>query len=73
MDNIYVAQKQPPPVAGYGKVLFTYSEFAKEARQTREPLRIIVKSKHLSRLAKDDGIATETLTEFDEYTLASTR
>lgn len=73
MDNIYVAQKQPPPVAGYGKVLFTFSEFAKEAEQTRQPLRIIVKTKNLSRLVKDDGIATKTLTEFGEYALVTTR
>ena len=73
MDNIYVAQKQPPPVAGYGKVLFTFSEFAKEAQQTQQPLRIIVKTKNLSRLAKDDGIANKTLTEFGEYTLVTTQ
>ena len=73
MDNIYVAQKQPPPGAGYGKVLFTFSEFAKEAQQTQQPLRIIVKTKNLSRLAKDDGIATKTLTEFGEYTLVTTQ
>jgi hypothetical protein len=30
MQNIYVAQKQPAPVPGYGPVLFTYKEFAKE-------------------------------------------
>lgn len=73
MNNIYIAQKQPPPVAGYGKVLFTYSEFAKEAQQTREPLRIIVKTRNLSRLTNDDGIATKTLTEFGEYALVTTR
>lgn len=73
MDNIYVAQKQPPPVAGYGQVLFTFSEFAKVAQQTQQPLRIIVKTKNLSRLAKDDGIATKTLTEFGEYALVTTR
>lgn len=71
MDNIYVAQKQPAPVAGYGRVLLTYSEFAQEAQQAREPLRIIVKTRNLSALTKDCGIATKTLTEFGEYTLAT--
>ncbi|MGH7816678.1 MAG: hypothetical protein ACREOR_04760, partial [Candidatus Binatia bacterium] len=73
MDNIYVAQKRPRPMAGYGKVLFTFSEFANEAQQTQQPLRIIVKTKNLSRLAKDDGVATKTLTEFGEYALVTTR
>ncbi|MBM2802855.1 MAG: 2 protein [Deltaproteobacteria bacterium] len=72
MDNIYVAQKQPPPVAGYGKVLFTFSEFAQAAQQTKQPLRIIVKTKNLNRLW-EDGIATKTLTEFGEYALVTTR
>jgi len=73
MDNMYVAQKQPAPGAGCGQVLFTYKEFAKEAQQTQQPLRIIVKKRHLSRLEKVDGIATKTLTEFGEYALATTK
>jgi len=73
MDNIYVAQKRPPPAAGYGKVLFTFSEFAKAAQKTQQSLRIIVKTKHLTRLAQDLGIPTKTLTEFGEYALVTTR
>ncbi len=71
MDNIYVAEKRPLSAAGYGQVLFTYEEFAKAAQDTTEPLRIIVKKKYLSRLAKIDRVVTRTLAEFGEYTLAT--
>jgi 4-amino-4-deoxy-L-arabinose transferase-like glycosyltransferase len=73
MNNIYVAQKQPAPAAGYGKVLFTFSEFANAAQQTKLPLRIIVKTKTLDRLAKDNAFVIKTLTEFGEYSLVTTR
>ena len=73
MDNMYVAKKQPAPAPGYGQVLFTYEEFAKAARETTEPLRIIVKKRHVSRLENIDGLSTRTLTEFGEYTLATTQ
>ena len=73
MDNIYVAQKQPPPALGYGQVLFTFREFAQAARQTKQPLRIIVKTKTLDRLAKDNALVIKTLTEFGEYSLVTTQ
>jgi 4-amino-4-deoxy-L-arabinose transferase-like glycosyltransferase len=71
MDNIYIAQKQPAPVAGYGQVLFTYSEFAQATQQPQQPLRIIVKTKNLNRLWTEDGIATKTLTEYGGYSLVT--
>jgi len=72
MDNIYIAQKQPAPAAGYGQVLYTYSEFAQATQQSQHPLRIIVKTKNLHRLWSHDGIATKTLTEYGEYSLVTT-
>ena len=73
MDNIYVAQKQPPPALGYGQVLFTFREFAQAARQTKLPLRIIVKTNSLDRLAKNVALDIKTLTVFGEYSLVTTQ
>jgi len=73
MENIYVAQKRPPPVAGYSQILFTFHEFAQAAQQTKQPLRVIVKTKNLNRLAKDNALVIKTLTEFGEYSLVTTR
>ena len=73
MDNIYVAQKQPPPAAGYGKVLFTFAEFAQATRQTSQPLKIIIKTRSLDQLSSKDNVTTKTLAEFDDYSLVTTR
>jgi hypothetical protein len=42
------------------------SEFAQVAQQTKQLLRIIVKTNNLKRLSEEDGIATKTLAEFGE-------
>jgi len=71
MDNIYIAQKQPPPVAGYGQVLFTFAEFAQATRQAGQPLKIIVKTRSLKQLRDTHNIVTNTLAEFDDYSLVT--
>jgi hypothetical protein len=71
MDNIYIAQKQPPPVAGYGQVLFTFAEFAQATRQAGQPLKIIVKTRSLKQLRDTHNVVTNTLAEFDDYSLVT--
>jgi 4-amino-4-deoxy-L-arabinose transferase-like glycosyltransferase len=73
MDNIYVAQKQPPPAAGYGQVLFTFAEFAQATRQAGQPLKIIIKTRNLNQLSNQDNVATRTLAEFAGYSLVTPR
>jgi hypothetical protein len=74
MDNIYVAQKQPPPAAGYGPVLLTFDEFTSEWQESKQPLLVFIKNKNISRLTKGGRTApTKTLTKTDEYSLVTNR
>lgn len=50
MGSVYVAEKQPPPAAGYGKVLFTFDEFFKEWKGTDRRLLVFIKQKNLKQL-----------------------
>lgn len=73
MRNIYVAQKQPPPAAGYGPVLFTFDEFTKEWKESKQPLLVFIKDKNISRLAEPGAVTTKTLTKTDGYSLVTNR
>jgi len=73
MRNIYVAQKQPPPDAGNGPVLFTFDEFTKEWKESKQPLLVFIKYKNISRLAESGAVTTKTLTKTDGYSLVTHR
>lgn len=73
MHNIYVAEKQPPPATGYGPVLFTFDEFTKEWKESKQPLLVFIKDKNISRLAESGAAPTKTLTKTDEYSIVTNR
>jgi 4-amino-4-deoxy-L-arabinose transferase-like glycosyltransferase len=73
MHNIYVAQKQPPPAAGYGPVLLTFDEFTNEWQKSKQPLLVFIKNKNISRLTEAGTAPTKTLTKTDEYSLVTNR
>jgi hypothetical protein len=73
MHNIYVAQKQPPPAAGYGRVLLTFDEFTNEWQKSKQPLLVFIKNKNISRLTEGGTAPTKTLTKTDEYSLVTNR
>ncbi|OGQ81108.1 MAG: hypothetical protein A3F90_03945 [Deltaproteobacteria bacterium RIFCSPLOWO2_12_FULL_60_19] len=50
MGSVYVAEEQPPPAAGYGKVLFTFDEFFKEWKGSDRRLLVFIKQKNLKQL-----------------------
>jgi hypothetical protein len=71
MQNIYVAQKQPAPAPGFGPVLFTYKEFAKEWNDGKQPLLIFLKQKHTPLLLRQGGDIPRELTRVGEFVLVS--
>ncbi len=73
MGSVYVAEKRPAPVPGYGRVLFSYEEFAAEWKTAAQPLRILLKERNLPRLTRDLGEAPKTLMKFDDTVLVSNR
>jgi 4-amino-4-deoxy-L-arabinose transferase-like glycosyltransferase len=68
MGSVYVAEKQPPPAAGYGKVLFTFDEFFNEWKGSDRRLLVFVKQKNLAQL----GTAT-VLDQVGEIAVAANR
>jgi 4-amino-4-deoxy-L-arabinose transferase-like glycosyltransferase len=64
MGSFYVAEKKPPPAPGYGQVVFTPDEFAKEWSSRK--LLVFIKERRLSDLRdakvllRYDGIALAT-------------
>ncbi len=73
MQNIYVAQKQPAPAPGFGPVLFTFEEFAKEWKAAKEPLLVFLKQRQRSRLLLQGGDIPKELTRVGEFVLLSNR
>ncbi|HXK29932.1 MAG TPA: glycosyltransferase family 39 protein [Candidatus Binatia bacterium] len=69
MQNIYVAQKQPAPAPGYGPVLFTFEEFAKEWKEAKQPLLVFLKQRQISRLLRQGGVIPRELTRVGEFIL----
>jgi 4-amino-4-deoxy-L-arabinose transferase-like glycosyltransferase len=68
MGSVYVAEKQPPPAAGYGKVLVTFEEFFKEWKGSDRRLLVFIKQKNLKQL----GPAT-VLEQVDDIAVAVNR
>jgi hypothetical protein len=73
MQNIYVAQKQPAPAPGFGPVLFTFEEFAKEWREAKQPLLVFLKQRQIARLLRQGGDIPKELTRVGEFVLVSNR
>ncbi|HYA30489.1 MAG TPA: hypothetical protein VEI95_16865, partial [Acidobacteriota bacterium] len=73
MGSIYVAEKRPTPARGYGKVLFTFEEFAAEWKQNKLPLRVFLKEKSLPRLTGELGEVPKSLMRFGDIVLVSSR
>jgi hypothetical protein len=73
MQNIYVAQKQPAPAPGYGPVLFTYKEFAKEWNDGKQPLLVFLKQKHTLLLLRHGRGSPKELARAGEFVLVGQR
>ncbi len=71
MQNIYVAQKQPAPAPGYGPVLFTFEEFAKEWKEAKQPLLVFLKQRQTPRLSRQGRDIPRELTRAGEFVLVS--
>jgi len=73
MENIFVAQNQPAPAAGYGQTLFTYEQFDKEWKGSTRSLRVFIKKKHLARLALPNGVSPKVLATENDFALVTNR
>ena len=66
MGSFYVAEKRPAPAKGYGKILFTFAEFAEEWKKSNQRLLVLVKKKNLPSL---DGPLPKELLKVNEFVL----
>jgi 4-amino-4-deoxy-L-arabinose transferase-like glycosyltransferase len=73
MGSYYVGEVRPAAAAGYGPVLFTFEEFAREWKKTDKTLRVLVREKNLSLLSANIGAVPAQAMTFDNYVLVSNR
>jgi 4-amino-4-deoxy-L-arabinose transferase-like glycosyltransferase len=73
MGSYYVRERRPVAAAGYGRVFFTFKEFAEQWKNNDVPLRVLVKEKNLTRLSADIGVTPKSIVKMDKYVLASNR
>lgn len=73
MGSNYVSERWPVAAAGYGRVFFTFEEFAEQWKKNNIRLRVLVKEKNLSRLSADIGAAPKSVIKLAKYVLASNR
>jgi 4-amino-4-deoxy-L-arabinose transferase-like glycosyltransferase len=71
MGSPYISKQRPNLASGYGKVLFTFDEFAAAWKETKQPLFVFAKAKHVSLLEGQVGAVTKGLVRVDEYVLVS--
>jgi 4-amino-4-deoxy-L-arabinose transferase-like glycosyltransferase len=71
MQNIYVAQKRPRPVVGYGEVLFTFDQFRERWRDSGQPLLVFVEERTLPKLAEKVGGKPKVLSKVNNFLLVS--
>ena len=52
LGSDYVALKRPEPAPGYGKVLYSYEEFAEQWQGSKHSFVVFINSRNLPRLEK---------------------
>jgi 4-amino-4-deoxy-L-arabinose transferase-like glycosyltransferase len=70
IGSFYVAEHPPAPMERFGKVLFTFDEFAKEREKSNHPLFVFIKEQKLPSLTKRYGTLPNTLLKVDDFVLA---
>ncbi len=73
MGSNYLAAFRPAAAAGYGQVVFSFSEFAAEWNREDLVLRIFVKEKNFKRMSDNVGATPRVLAKFEEYLLVTNR
>lgn len=69
MGSFYIAEKHPQPAAGYGKVLFTFEEFAQQWKKSTRRLFVFVREKNLSYLKSEPGVSPKELAKAGDVIL----
>jgi hypothetical protein len=73
MGSNYLGARRPEAPAGYGQVVYSFSEFARQWQRADLVLRVIVKEKNFQRLIDDVGIRPQILARAGEYLLVTNR
>jgi len=73
MGSFYVAEKNPEPAAGYGRVLLTFEEFAQRWKTWDRPLLVFVEKNDLPKLIKQIHLPVKELVEVAGFVLVSNR
>lgn len=70
LGSDYVAKQRPEPAAGYGKVLYTYEEFAALWKNSKHRLVVFIKSSAVDRL---DGSTPSTIARVGEISVVTNK
>ena len=73
MGNSYGAERRLAPAPGYGRVVFSYDEFARHWKRNERVFRVFLRKKSLARLTGEVGTSPRILTKIDEYLLVTNR
>jgi hypothetical protein len=73
MGSNYLGAHRPEAPAGYGQVVYSFSDFARQWKRPDLILRVIVKEKNLQRLIHDVGVTPQILARAGEYLLVTNR
>jgi hypothetical protein len=71
MGSVYIAERQPQPLAGYGKVLFSYEEFSKFWTQSDRRLLVFLHDRDIRHLNERAAVAPKKVLSVGDVTLIS--
>lgn len=73
MGSFYITEDNPRPAAGYGKILFTFKEFAQRWKTWNRPFLVFGEEKHLPDLIKRTRSLPKSRLDFARFALVSNR
>jgi hypothetical protein len=73
MRNSYNAERRLAPAPGYGRVVFSFDEFAGHWKRNERVFRVFLRKKSLARLTGEVGTSPRILTRVNEYLLVTNR
>jgi 4-amino-4-deoxy-L-arabinose transferase-like glycosyltransferase len=69
LGSFYIAEARPRPTKSYGKILFTFEEFAEAWKESKQPLLVLIKEKNVRDLVKRDPTLPGKPLKVDDFVL----
>ena len=69
LGSFYIAEARSRPAKSYGKILFTFEEFAEAWEKSKQPLLVLIKEKNVRDLVKRDRTLPGKPLKVDDFVL----